>query len=181
MKGVIFTEFLEMVEGHHSAEMVDDIIDDSNLASKGAYSAVGRYDHHEMVALVMALSKRTGVAVPELLKQFGEYLFQRFSETHPYLISISRDAFTFLSSIETVVHTEVRKLYPEAELPEFQVDELSDNRLVLTYKSKRHFEDLAEGLIRGCLRYYGERATLNRHTQGSGEGRAEQFVLIKMV
>lgn len=33
MKGMVFTEFLEMVEAKFSADMVDDIIDDANPAS----------------------------------------------------------------------------------------------------------------------------------------------------
>jgi hypothetical protein len=36
LKGLVFTEFLEMVEARWSAEMVDDIIDGCTLASKGA-------------------------------------------------------------------------------------------------------------------------------------------------
>ena len=45
MKGIVFTEFLEMVEDKFSADMVDDIIDDCDLASGGAYTAVGTYPH----------------------------------------------------------------------------------------------------------------------------------------
>lgn len=40
MKGIVFTEFLEMVESHHSADMVDDIIDAARLVSGGIYTAV---------------------------------------------------------------------------------------------------------------------------------------------
>jgi len=56
MKGVVFTEFLDMVEAKFSADMVDDIIDDAKLASGGAYTAVGTYPHSEMVALGVALA-----------------------------------------------------------------------------------------------------------------------------
>ncbi len=45
MKGVVFTEFIEMVEDQFSADMVDDIIDDAQPPSGGAYTAVGTYDH----------------------------------------------------------------------------------------------------------------------------------------
>ncbi len=36
MKGVIFTEFIEMVEAKFSAEMVDTIIEGANLNSGGS-------------------------------------------------------------------------------------------------------------------------------------------------
>ena len=51
MKGVIFTEFLGMVADRFSEDMVDDIIEASDLPSGGAYTAVGIYDHGEIVAL----------------------------------------------------------------------------------------------------------------------------------
>ena len=71
MKGVVFTEFLDMVEQRFSADMVDDIIDDAQLPHGGAYTAVGTYPHGEMVAMVVALSQRSGVAVPDLIRTFG--------------------------------------------------------------------------------------------------------------
>jgi hypothetical protein len=49
MKGMVFTEFLEMVEAKFSADMVDDIISDSDLPNGGAYTSVGTYDHSELV------------------------------------------------------------------------------------------------------------------------------------
>ena len=61
MKGMVFTEFLEMVEDKFSADMVDDIIDDSAPPSGGAYTAVGTYDHNELVGMVVALSQRSGL------------------------------------------------------------------------------------------------------------------------
>ena len=58
MKGIIFTEFLEMVEKEFSAETVDTIIDNSNLESGGSYTSVGTYPHIEMVELVSNLPNR---------------------------------------------------------------------------------------------------------------------------
>lgn len=179
MKGVVFTEFLEMVEQRFSAEVADEIIESTTLASGGAYTAVGTYDHQEMVALVGALSQRSGLAVPALLKAFGEHLFGRFAQNYARLIDPSPDAFAFLSGIETVVHSEVRKLYPDAQLPTFTVEEHGERRMVLRYRSGRHFEDLAEGLIVGCLRHFGEHVTLSRETVGTGAERSERFVLAR--
>ena len=74
MKGVVFTEFLEMVEARFSADVVDDIIDAANLPSGGVYTAVGTYPHEEIVALVLALAQQTGLSVRDLLLVFGEHL-----------------------------------------------------------------------------------------------------------
>jgi hypothetical protein len=177
MKGVVFTEFMDMVEQRFSSEMLDDIIEDAKLPSGGVYTAVGTYPHGEMVELVSALSARSGAAVPDLLRTFGEYLFGRFVKGYPAFFKGHADAFTFLAGIEDVIHAEVRKLYPDAELPRFEVEHHDDRRLAIIYSSGRHFEDLAEGLIVGCIAHFGRPAGLHRETIGEGQQRRERFLL----
>ena len=41
MRGIVFTEFLALVEDKFGLEMVDRIIFQSNLASEGAYTTIG--------------------------------------------------------------------------------------------------------------------------------------------
>jgi hypothetical protein len=179
MKGVVFTEFVEMVEDRYSLDMVDDIIDDAGCESGGRYTAVGTYDHREMTGLVGALSKRTGEPAAGLLRAFGEHLFARFVHTHPTFFAQPSDAFSFLSGIEDIIHAEVRKLYPDAELPSFDVERRDERILVLVYASSRHFEDLAEGLLRGCVAHFGGGEVLTREVVGSGEARRERFTLTR--
>ena len=177
MKGVVFTEFLQMVEDRFSADMVDDIIDDARLPHGGAYTAVGTYPHEEMVAMVVALSQRSQTAVPDLLRTFGEHLFSRFAQGYPSFFADVHDAFTFLSGIENIIHAEVLKLYPDAQLPRFIVEHHDATRLVLIYQSPRHFEDLAEGLMRGCVAHFGETIRIERTTLDA-EGR-QHFTLTR--
>lgn len=177
MKGVVFTEFLDMVEQRFSADMVDDIIDDAQLPNGGAYTAVGTYPHGEMVAMVVALSQRSGVAVPDLIRTFGQHLFGRFALAYPRFFEGVHDAFGFLSGIEDIIHAEVLKLYPDAELPRFIVEHHDAQRLVLLYQSPRHFEDLAEGLMHGCVAHFGEPIRIEREVPASGT--AQRFTLTR--
>ena len=70
MKGIVFTEFLELVESKWGADMVDDLIDSNDLESGGVYTAVGTYDFKEMQALLGTLSERTGIPPADLLKEY---------------------------------------------------------------------------------------------------------------
>ena len=49
MKGMIFTEFLDMVEERFGLAVADRIIEAGGSSTGGAYTAVGTYDHREMV------------------------------------------------------------------------------------------------------------------------------------
>lgn len=159
---MVFTEFLEMVEEKFSADMVDDIIDDTNPPSGAAYTAVGTYDHEELVNMVVALSKRTDIPVDSLVKVFGEHVFSKFANSHQQFLIGVPDALTFLAGIEDIIHAEVIKLYPDAQLPKFKCTFTDDATLIMDYESPRHFADLAEGLIKGCGNYFGEKLSVDR-------------------
>lgn len=168
MKGIVFTEFLEMVEDNFSPEVADGIIADADLPGGGAYTAVGTYPHAEMGKLVIALSKRTGVNVPDLLKAYGRHLFGRFLAGYPQFFMGVKTSFEFLKTIEGVVHVEVRKLYPDAELPSFETVEIAADHLRMTYRSPRCLGDFAEGLIEGCFDHFDERVSLTRSDEAGG-------------
>jgi hypothetical protein len=177
MKGIVFTEFLEMVEGKFSPELVDRIVESAELASGGVYTSVGTYDHVEMIKLVSCLSKETGIDAPTLMRAFGEYLFSRFTLLYPKYFEGMDSSFIFLAKIEDYIHVEVRKLYPEAELPSFRCDASRPGCLGLTYHSTRPFAPLAEGLIRGCLAHFGEDADIQIEDLSAGAGTAARFLI----
>jgi acyl carrier protein len=66
MKGIVFTEFLDLVEDKFGLEMVDTILSNSDLPSNGVYTAVGTYSFAEMVSLLTNLNKETGIAIDDL-------------------------------------------------------------------------------------------------------------------
>ncbi len=167
MKGIVFSEFIEMVENKFSPEVADRIIEDSELASGGAYTAVGSYDHGELVKLVIRLGEETGIKVPDLVQAFGRHLFGRFVMLIPQFFEHTNSTFDFLKTVVKYIHVEVRKLYPEAELPQISCEEAGDDRLKLLYKSSRPFGDLAEGLIQGCAEHYGDSIHIEREDLSS--------------
>lgn len=179
MKGMVFTEFLEMVEGVFSADLVDTIIDASELESGGAYTTLGTYDYGEMVQLVTHLSDETKIPVPKLLHDFGLHLFTRFGQGYPHFFVNESDALDFLEKVEDYIHVEVRKLYADAELPSFEYTREGPDRLLMTYSSNRPFGDLAEGLIRGCIRHFGGDIEVEREDL-PGQGRTRvRFALTR--
>ena len=179
MKGVVFTEFLEMVEERFSPEMADRIIENSELASGGAYTTVGTYDHDEMIQLVSRLSDETGISAAELLRSFGIHLFGRFQVMFPKYFEGISSSFDFLQVVDRYIHVEVLKLYPDAELPSFDCDPSHPGCLQMTYQSTRPFAALAEGLIRGCVAHYGEAVDITTEDMSNGAGTAARFLLTR--
>jgi hypothetical protein len=165
MKGVIFTEFLDMVEKKFSIDTVDKIIESSNLASGGSYTSVGTYPHTEMAELVVNLGRETGIPVKDLLIAFGNYLFSRLTNLYPGFVVFENGLLFFLESIENHIHIQVRKLYPDAELPQFNTKRIHEKKLEMIYVSERHLGDLAEGLLMGAIEFFKQEASLKRERQ----------------
>jgi hypothetical protein len=179
MKGLIFTEFLEMVEAKFSPDMLDRILETADLPSGGAYTAVGTYDHAEMVELVTCLSRETGISAHDLVRAFGTYLFERFHQTFPMYFEGVRSTFDFLRHVQDYIHVEVCKLYPDAELPSFAHETPAPDRFVLVYRSSRPFSVLAEGLIKGCIAHFGEPIDLAVEDLSGGKETSARFLLSK--
>jgi hypothetical protein len=179
MKGVVFTEFFEFVEGRFSPDIADRLIEGAALPSKGVYTSVGTYDHGEMVILVSNLSAISEIGVPDLLKEFGRHLLRQFVIKFPPFFAEISSTFEFLPKVDSFVHVEVKKLYPDAELPTFSCAFPTPDQLQMTYESDRNLPDLAEGLIIGCLEHFGEQMEVARNSV-PGNPRATLFTITRV-
>ncbi len=177
MKGMVFTEFLEMAESRHSAEYVDAVIQEAAVPNGGAYTAVGTYPAAEMGCLLNAYSRRSGLAPSAILQSFGEYLYGRFREQYPAFFNAAPEPLAFLESVDGYIHVEVRKLYPDAELPTFQCHRPTPDTLVMLYQSSRGLADLAEGLIRACLAGAASTHMLEREDLSGDAGTTVRFTV----
>lgn len=155
MKGVVFTEFMELVEDKFSFETADKIVEGSDLASGGAYTSLGTYDHEELLKMVTLLSEMSDAPIPDLVRTFGLHLANRFAAAFPQFFE-NTDYFRFLEGVDGYIHVEVRKLYADAELPKFDTERVDENVMVMHYSSARPFADLAHGLVLGTAEYFGE-------------------------
>ncbi|GGD05828.1 heme NO-binding domain-containing protein [Aquisalinus flavus] len=177
MKGVVFVELFEFVEQNYDVFFLQDLIEAADLPSGGVYTAVGTYPGCEMARLAAAFAQKTGLSVPEIMKKFGHHLFGRFVVNYPAFFEGGQDALSFLASIEGYIHREVYKLYPDAELPRFEIRDQTADGMALIYNSTRHLGDLCEGLILGCLDHFGEAFTLTRTTLRADDVSSIQFDL----
>ena len=179
MKGVVFTEFLDMVENRYSGSLLDQVIQDSGVHGQGAYTSVGNYPHSEMVALAASLSKLTGTPTAQLLEEYGHHLFGRLYSLYPGSTAGIANCFEFLMQLEPLIHLEVKKLYPEARPPKIDCRKTAPDTLVLDYTSSRHFAPLALGLIKGCADSFRENISVAMEDLSDSTSGKARFTLTK--
>ena len=156
MKGIVFTELIEMVEEGHGLEAVDEILSIPELSSKGIFTATGTYPVKDIELILSKLTELTGADRDALLHLFGGHLFNTFTKNYSELISGLDNTFDLLRNIENHIHVEVKKLYPEAELPKFEVKTSTDDVLELVYRSSRYMGSLALGLMEATASHFEE-------------------------
>ena len=178
MKGTIFVELLSMAENAFGEDVVDSILDKTDLESGGAYTTVGNYPCEELVKIVMAFSEHSGISPVDLQKMFGHWVFKHFTVVYPEMVGRQNNAFAMLESIETEIHVEVKKLYPQAELPSFQTKSLGADKLEMIYSSERPLGAFCEGMIEACVEHFGENATIAGSTIAGNEN-ATRFEIQK--
>ncbi len=160
MKGIVFTEFLDLVEDKFGLEMVDKIISQSQLESGGAYTTVGTYDFSEMLQLVSNLSSNTEIPVDDLLLIYGEHFFDVLRNNYGQMLAKYHGPIEMLASIENHIHVEVRKLYPDAELPTFTVLQKTKDELIMVYTSSRAMHHFGLGLMNKTFEHFNSKATI---------------------
>ena len=158
MKGIVFNILNEMVEKEFGMEAWDHLLNETDL--DGVYVATATYPDEELMKLVAAASEATAIPVVPLVRSFGEFMVPKFAERYPVFFENQSCLKSFLLTVDEVVHVEVRKLYPEAGLPEFRYENRDDSTLTMLYRSPRKLCALAEGLIAGSATHFGQRYSL---------------------
>jgi hypothetical protein len=154
MQGVVFTALADMVIEQLGLPMWEQLLEEAALPSQGAYTAGARYDDEELLRLVTLLSQHTGIAAADLVRSFGTFLFgQLYASLPPDLKSCS-NLREFLLKIDSTIHKEVKRVYPDSYLPSFKYDDSKPNELTMYYQSRRKMCFAAEGLIEGAARQF---------------------------
>lgn len=175
MKGIIFSELVRWTEEVYSHAIADAMIGRSAVPNDGAYTSVGTYPHQEALALLVALSQLTGHPVNKLARSYGRWLAGRFCTLYSELVRKYPDARSLLRHVETHIHAEVRKIYPESQPPSVLATQ-DDQGLRIDYASHRPFADVAHGLIEGFVEHYGENLCVTR-SQDNPEATTATFWL----
>jgi len=159
MKGIILSEFVEYLELELGESTTQQIIDQSDLSSDGAYSRVGMYDYQELIRLLTNTCTQSDRSADELLDGFSNHLFSMFKRDYSMFFDGVENAAQMLMQIDNHIHVEVKKLYPDAELPTFNYTQ-NANQLTLNYTSPRPLAVVAQALVKACITFFGQNERL---------------------
>ncbi len=154
MKGIVFNLLEEVVRRQHGEDAWDDLIEQAGVG--GAYTSLGNYDDADLTRLVVAASQSLNRSPYDVVRWFGREALPILARKYPTFFERHASTRSFVLTLNDIIHPEVRKLYPGADVPEFEYDVSSPDVLVMTYRSARRLCAFAEGLVEGAAAHFGE-------------------------
>ena len=154
MKGIVFNLLEEVVTRNHGAATWDALLDAADL--DGAYTSLGSYPDEDAGKLVVAAGKALGLEPREVLRWFGREAMPVLAQKYPGFFTPHATVRPFLLSLNSIIHPEVRKIYPGADVPVFDFEDAPDGALLMGYNSPRRLCALAHGFVEGAAGHYGE-------------------------
>ena len=160
MKGIVFNLLQEVVSRDYGEDAWDDLLDAAEVG--GVYTSLGSYPDEDLSALVGAASATLELPPQDVIRWFGRNALPLLAESHPEFFTGHASARPFVLTLNDIIHPEVRKVYPGADVPVFDFDATSDDVLILGYDSHRKLCAFAEGMIEGAASHWGQTVTINQ-------------------
>jgi predicted hydrocarbon binding protein len=163
MHGVIFAEMKKYVETRIGGDTWNDLLIRSGLGER-TYTASQPYPDEEAIALVSTASRITGMPVPAILEDFGEFIVPDLAKTYKVMIRPSWKTLDLIENTESIIHRVVRVAYRGATPPILQSNRISPDEVVVVYQSPRKMCALARGIVKGIAKLYDEHVTITETT-----------------
>ena len=159
MKGVIFNAVEDAVERVLGPAAWDDTLD--RASASGSYTSLGNYDDDELVGIIQALPDDCGSGLDARLRWVGRHSVPYLVAAFPHFFE-GIDLRGFLPALNHMIHPEVRKLYPGATPPDFDIEDDGGPEISLRYVSTRQLCWLAEGFTLGVAEHLGESVSITQ-------------------
>ena len=144
MKGLIFTDFIKLVEKRFSRQEADAWLESCELPGGRTYAAAGEYPYREFMELVMHLSARTGETLAIILHDFGRHLAaQALRREAP-------DSGDALAELARLVGNDFRNLLTPNQVTSRDAIldiEMGESRVEITCHAPRPIADILAGMI----------------------------------
>jgi hypothetical protein len=174
VKGIVFNLLQDVVTAQHGEPTWDQLLDEARL--EGAYTSLGSYQDADLEKLVGAAANLLNLPAAAIVRWFGRSAIPLLAHRYPDFFQPHTSTRSFVLTLNDIIHPEVRKLYPGADVPVFEFNTPAPDSLVIGYKSVRKLCAFAEGLIEGAADYYQELARIEQ-TKCMNRG-DEQCVLV---
>ena len=117
------------------------------------------YDDETVIEIITFLSEQLDIPITDFITVFGKHLFKTLQGFYSFLLDDIDSFNILLMSLDQVIHSNVKKVHPDAQVPKFTIDSHTEGWTV-KYESERKLCYLAIGLFHGAAEYFGIKINL---------------------
>jgi len=158
MHGLIFSELKKYVETKFDTKTWDALQQKAGLRGN-LYLAASVYPDSDLLSLVTAACQMTGMAAREILEDFGDFIAPDLIRQYSFLVKPDWTLVDFLCNTEETIHKIVR-FHPGVTPPQLVVRRVSDDRVTISYDSKRKMCALLKGIVKGSARHFNKSVSI---------------------
>lgn len=155
MHGIVFHELEQFVSARFGAAAWPDLLDKAGLFGR-KYDPLESYDDGEVLGLLEAATRATGLSADVILEKFGEFIAPDLLQAFWAVVRPEWKALDLLEHTETAIHSVVRLRSPNATPPTLRTERRGPDEVVIYYGSPRKLCALARGIVRGVGTHYDQ-------------------------
>jgi len=155
MRGIIITGLENYIISEYGISLWHETLDECLSNEQQIILSAGCYNDETVFQMLSFLARKLSKSGVELEQEFGYSFFNTIKEYYGFLINDVDSFDNFLQSLENMIHTNIKKVQPEASLPAFTVQGL-DKGWSLKYQSSQKLCYLAIGLLKGSAEHFGK-------------------------
>jgi heme-NO-binding protein len=163
MHGTIFAELKKYVTTKFNEQAWEQLLNDSGIGPR-IFLAFQNYPDEEALALVAAANQLTGIPVPALLEDFGDFIAPDLIAMYRHLIKPEWRTLDLIEHTEETIHHLVRLSTKGAQPPLLKCSRPNPDQVIITYTSPRKLCALAVGISKGLAKHYGETVDVFQRT-----------------
>lgn len=163
MKGIIFQCAVEMVKDQFGgAETLKKILAEMGIFEETKIVIFEDLPDEMSLDFIRAAAKVLGVTEDDVMLAFGDYWVNVFAyRKYRVVYAKYKTAKEFLTGMDQT-HVWATQSIDGATPPQFIFESTDDNILLMHYISSRNLEKILEGLIKGVLRFFGEKGVVEK-------------------
>jgi hypothetical protein len=166
MVDMILRELTDFLEPEIGSQAASEFLDRARRQPEG-----------DLRQLVVALIPKGESSDDELLRRFGRHLFPRLADLYPAVFEGLNSWRQLLLEIAPRVHAELLRLQPDAQFPSLECRPLEGGAVEVEYRSPRDLAPMAQGMLQGCLDYFGVAGSVSRQDLPAAAGHAARLIV----
>ena len=174
--GIMFSQLKRFVDETLAPVAWDDLFHEARLQPT-TYLITESYPDSDLVALVEAGARLAERPQADLLRELGAFVAPRLIQMYQSLIDPEWDAMDLIEHTQKNIHRVISFRDPQATPPYIECTRAGPDSVTIEYSSPRRLCHLAEGIVMGIGRHYGDRLSL-RHVQCMHENASKCVIVV---